>query len=136
MSDAVETWTLANIRRAMVETRPESVRILRYVRNGNDIEGASEDWIPDPTTVQGSLASGGLTDSERTIAQKITDVTVWVITLPWDVSVKSRDHVRFETIDGLPITPFREFDVRYASAETSQWNQRLIAIEIGVDPNA
>jgi hypothetical protein len=112
------------------------VRILRYSRVTDDIEGASEDWIADPTTVRGSLASGGLSDSERAIAMKIVDVTVWVVTLPWDVSVKTRDRVQFETIDGLAITPTRRFDVRYASAETGQWNQRVLAIEIEADAEA
>lgn len=136
MSDSVDTWVLADIRRSMVKTRPDSVRVLRYTRDDDNIEGASESWVPDPTTVYGSLATGGLTDSERTIALKITDVTVWVITLPWDVAVKTQDRVQFETIDALPITPFRQFDVRYASSETGQWNQRVIAIEIGTDADA
>jgi hypothetical protein len=136
MSDSVDTWVLADIRRSMVKTRPDSVRILRYTRTTGTVEGAAESWIADPTTVHGSLSSGGLTDSERTIALKITDVTVWVITLPWDVAVTTRDRVQFETIDGLAISPFRQFDVRYASAETGQWNQRVLAIEIGQDADA
>lgn len=136
MADSVDTWVLADIRRSMAATRPEDVRILRYTRDDDNIEGAAESWVADPTTVRGSLATGGLTDSERTIALKITDVTVWVITLPWDVAVKTQDRVQFETIDGIAITPVRQFDVRYASAETGQWNQRVIAIEIGADANA
>ena len=135
MADTVDAWVLADIRRSMAATRPESVRILRYTHDDSNIEGASEDWVADSTTVYGSLASGGLTDAERTIAQKLTDVTVWVITLPWDVAVKTEDRIRFETIDGLPITPFRVFDVQYASAETGQWNQRVLATEIETPSN-
>lgn len=136
MSDSVDTWLLAEHRRSMVVTRPESARILRYSSDTTNVEGATESWAADPTTVKASLASSGLTDSEQTIAQKITDVTVWVITLPYDVSVKTRDRIRFETLDGVALSVFRVFDVRYASAETSQWNQRLLAIEIGTDVDA
>lgn len=133
MSDSVAQYLTAQIRANQAAYRPEIARILRYAVDNTSVEGSVERWDADLTTVHASLATGGLTDSERTVALKIQDVTVWVITLPYDVQVQTRDRIQFETIDGLPISPFRVFDVRYASSETSQWNQRAIAIEIEPD---
>lgn len=133
MSDPVSDWLLADIRASQAEYRPENARILRYVTDRTSVEGTAETWVADPVTVRASLATGGLSEGERTVALKIQDVTTWVITLPWDVSVKARDRIQFETIDGRPLTVARLFDVRYASAETDQWNQRLIATEISPD---
>lgn len=133
MSDPVATYVLATIRAAQVKSRPETVRILRYAVDKANVEGPVESWVADPTTILGSLATGGLSDSEQVVAGKIQDATVWIITLPWDAAVTTKDHVRVETVDGAPISPFRTFDVRHASAETGQWNQRVLATEI---PNA
>lgn len=113
----------------MAEHRPDLARILRYSADRSP-EGSLENWTPDLSTISGSLSSAGLTETERTVALKITEVTVWVISLPWDVSVKVRDRIQFETLDGQAISPFRLFDVRYASDESEQWEQRILAIEI------
>ncbi len=126
----VSDWEVADIRTEMADYRPEAVRILRRVSDTSSVEGETWTYVADPATVSASLATSGLTQSEQVIAAKITEATTWVITLPWNVSVTVADRLRFETIDGVAINPFRVFDVQYASDETHEWNQRVLAIEI------
>lgn len=129
----VSDWEIADIRAEMADYRPESARILRRVSDTTNVEGETWTYVADPATVSASLATSGLTQSEQVIAAKITEATTWVITLPWNVSVSISDRLQFETIDGEAIDPFRLFDVQYASDETHEWNQRVLAIEIETD---
>lgn len=133
MTSPVTEYELSDIRSEMEASRPERVRVLRYASDKTDPEGATQTWTPDDTTVSGSLATSGLSATERVIASKIQEAATWVITLPYDASVLTGDRLQFETIDSVPISPSRVFDVQYASRESHQWNQRILAIEIPPD---
>lgn len=132
MLNAAEmAYELADIREEMRGTLPEHVRILRY--SGDDksnVEGVKEQYPADAEWIPGSLAATGLTDSETIIASKFQDRTTYVVNLPAGTALRNEDRLRFETRDGLAISPFRTFDVVYVPDDSGEWLRRVLAIEI------
>lgn len=83
---------LTGIRKVLDASLTETATVQRVTRTGDGMGGFSESWAT-VATVSARVAPLGNSPQERVIAERLTGVTLWTVTLPAGTDVTDADRI-------------------------------------------
>lgn len=111
---------LDDMRRQQDENLPETVYIQTATETSNGAGGRSQAWTTTATT-KGRIGDPGKDPQERAIAERLTNVKVYVITLPVGIAVDEKNQLQ---ING------RQFVVHGAPRKSHATALRVVCSEV------
>jgi SPP1 family predicted phage head-tail adaptor len=116
------TAEISAMRTIQESALPDTVVIQRYTTAPDGMGGQIETWSA-AGTVDGRVGASGLNTVEQEIAAKLTETTVYVVTIPQSTTIYERD--RF-------VISSRTFEVRsIIDHEAWETARRCVAVEVG-----
>lgn len=113
------TDDLTAIRADIVALLPDSCEIKRLTTDSDGMGGQTESWDTQ-ATVSCRIAPAGGGPQERTIANKLSSVSAWTITLPAETDVKTTDRL---------VVGSRAFEVVAVLARSGEVARRVVCTE-------
>ncbi len=120
MSGLLTTSGLASLRARMTATLPDACTISRNTPVSDGAGGWSAAWATVATTVC-SIAPTGNQPQERAIAERLTNIVSYTVTLPYDTSLTAKDRI---------VVGARTFEVAGVLVRTQQISQRCVCSEV------
>lgn len=111
---------LADMRKQQEENLPETVYIQSVTETPNGAGGRSQSWTTTATT-NGRIGDLGKDPQERAIAERLTNVKVYVVTLPVGTAVDEKNQLQ---ING------RQFVVHGAPRKSHATALRVVCSEV------
>ncbi len=116
MSDA----ELADMRKQQEENLPETIYIQAATETSNGAGGRSQAWNT-VATVNGRIGDLGKDPQERAIAERLSNVKVYIVTLPVGTTVDEKNQLQ---ING------RQFHVHGVPRKSHQTALRVVCSEV------
>lgn len=120
MTGLLSAAELASQRAVQTGNLPDTAIISRYTSASDGAGGVTETWAA-VGTADCRLASGGLTAAERAVAEKLSAVSTWIVTLPQGTSVTEKDRIAISS---------RTFEVASVGAWSYESASRALCVEV------
>ena len=111
---------LADMQTVQEDAQPATATIQRFTRVSDGAGGQTETWAT-ASTASCRVAPSGRAPEERAIAERMSAVSIWTLTLPADTSVLVADRIAVGT---------RTFEVVAALARSYETARRVICTEV------
>lgn len=117
----LSTSDIAAMRTALTASMPDSVAISRATSVSDGYGGLTETWAT-VATVAGRVSPTGYAPDERAVAQRLGNVSSWVVTMPalTDVRVTDRLAVGSRTFEVKEVLGPRSYEV----------SRRVVCVEV------
>lgn len=117
----LSTSDLTAMRATLAGSMPDSVAISRVTSVSDGYGGGTETWAT-AATVAGRVSPSGYAPDERAVAQRLGNVSSWVITLPALTDVRVTDRL---------VVGARSFEVKAVlGARSYEVSRRAVCIEV------
>jgi head-tail adaptor len=116
----LSTDDLVAMRTTLEDSLPDSCQVSRKTATSDSAGGFTESWAT-VATVDCRVSASGRSPQERAIADKLTGVSVWTITLPASTDVAIADRLVVGT---------RSFEVAGVLARSYEISRRVVCVEV------